>query len=305
MTPLVFAWPGNEPLAAALAARSGGEVAPLSLRRFPDGETYVRLMTPPDGREVVLACTLDHPDDKINGLLFAADAARELGARRVGLVAPYLAYMRQDARFEPGEAITSRTFARMISNAFDWLVTMDPHLHRYRALGEIYSIPASIAASATAIAGWLGSHVERPLVIGPDAESAQWAAAIAQGAGAPSVVLQKERRGDRDVAVSVPDITAWPRHTPVLVDDIISTARTMIAAVRRLHERAAPAPVCIGVHALFGGDALEALRASGPRTIATCNTIRHATNAIDVASEIADAAAGAIRAPATSPATRS
>ena len=304
MRPLVFAWPGNEPLAAALAARTGGEVAPLSLRRFPDGETYVRLMTSPSGREVMFACTLDHPDDKITSLLFAADAARELGARRVGLVAPYLAYMRQDARFEPGEAITSRTFARMISQAFDWLVTMDPHLHRYRVLDEIYSIPASIAASATAIAGWLRSHVERPLIIGPDAESAQWAAAIAQGTGAPFVVLQKQRRGDRDVAVSVPDIAAWPQHTPVLVDDIISTARTMVAAVRRLHELAMPAPVCIGVHALFGGDALEALRASGPRIVATCNTIRHETNAIDVAGEIAAAAAGAVQSLATFTAAR-
>ena len=304
MRPQVFAWPGNEPFAAALAARTGGEVAPLSLRRFPDGETYVRLMAPPDGREVIFACTLDHPDDKINGLFFAADAARELGARRIGLVAPYLAYMRQDARFEAGEAITSRTFARMISQAFDWLVTMDPHLHRYHTLDEIYSIPASIAASATAIAGWIRCHVERPLVIGPDAESAQWAAAIAQGAGAPFVVLQKERHGDRDVAVSVPDIRAWPRHTPVLVDDIISTARTMVAAVRRLHDLATPAPVCIGVHALFGGDALEALRASGPRIVATCNTIRHETNAIDVAGEIAATAAGAVQSLATFTAAR-
>jgi ribose-phosphate pyrophosphokinase len=291
MKPLIFAWPGNESLAAAIAARTGGEVAPLSLRRFPDGETNVRLLTPPDGREVIFACTLDRPDDKTNGLLFAADAARELGALRIGLVAPYLAYMRQDARFAPGEAISSRTFAQVVSRAFDWLVTMDPHLHRYHALGEIYSIPTAIAASATAIAGWVRNHVEQPLILGPDAESAQWAAAIAQDAGAPFVVLQKERRGDRDVAVSVPDIAAWPRHTPVLVDDIISTARTMIAAVRRLHDLAAPAPVCIGVHALFCGDAFDMLRAAGPRHIATCNTVRHATNAIDVTDEIAAAAA--------------
>lgn len=291
MSQLIFPLPGNEALAAALAQRLQGEVAPLALRHFPDGETWVRLMVPPRDRDVIFTCTLDRPDDKIGGLLFAADAARELGARRIGLVAPYLAYMRQDTRFEPGEAVTSRSFARWLSQAFDWLATMDPHLHRHHALSEIYSIPAAVAASAAGIARWVRANIAQPLIVGPDAESAQWAAAIAQAAGAPFIVLEKQRRGDRDVAVSVPDLAAWPDRTPVLVDDIISTARTMIAAVRRLHELRTPAPACIGVHALFCGDALGALRAAGPRIVATCNTVRHETNAIDVTDEIAAAAA--------------
>jgi ribose-phosphate pyrophosphokinase len=127
--------------------------------------------------------------------------------------------------------------------------------------------------------------------MGPDEESAQWAAAIAQRVGCPWIVLRKDRRGDRDVAVSVPDIAAWPGRTPVLVDDIVSTARTMAAAAHRLRELGAAPPVCIGVHALFCGDALPTLRAAGPRLIVTCNTIRPETNAIDVTGEIAQAAA--------------
>jgi ribose-phosphate pyrophosphokinase len=67
------------------------------------------------GRSVILLCSLARPNNRILPLLFAADAARDLGAGEVGLVAPYLAYMRQDRRFNPGEAITSQSFARLLS----------------------------------------------------------------------------------------------------------------------------------------------------------------------------------------------
>ena len=142
MTPLLFALPGNERLASILAPAIGAEIGKAEIRHFPDGETYWRYDTPVAGREVALLCTLDRPDDKALPLLFAAAAARDLRAKRVGLIAPYLAYMRQDHRFQPGEAITSGTFAGIVSGEIDWLVTVDPHLHRRSSLDEIYSVPA-------------------------------------------------------------------------------------------------------------------------------------------------------------------
>ena len=92
-----------------------------------------------------LICTLTHPDQQFLLLVFAADAARELGAREVNLVAPYLAYMRQDKRFHDGESVTSRSFARMVSSTLDKLLTVDPHLHRYalayaQDIGDIVKI---------------------------------------------------------------------------------------------------------------------------------------------------------------------
>ena len=124
--------------------------------------------------------------------MFAAGAARDLGASLIVLVAPYLAYMRQDKRFHTGEAITSRTFASMLSAAVDGLVTVDPHLHRYHALDEIYRVPTRVVASAPAIARWVRKNVANPLLIGPDTESEQWVAAVARDAGAPGIVLQKD-----------------------------------------------------------------------------------------------------------------
>lgn len=83
---LVFALPGNEALAAALARELHAATGELAVRRFPDGETYLRFVTPVKGCKVVLACSLHNPDAQAMPLLFAAATAKELGAVAVGLV---------------------------------------------------------------------------------------------------------------------------------------------------------------------------------------------------------------------------
>jgi len=289
--PLLVALPGNELLAARLAALCGAEIASAQFRRFPDEESYVRIDTAVSGRSVVLVCTLDRPDGKFLPLAFAAAALRELGARRIGLIAPYLAYLRQDRRFNPGEAVTSRSFATLISGAVDWLVTVDPHLHRLSALSSVYGVPTQSLHAAPLLAHWIEEGVESPLLVGPDAESAQWVGEVAALAHAPYVILEKTRRGDREVSVSIPEVEHWRDRTPVLVDDIVSSARTMIATLSHLaHARLKPA-ICIAVHAVFAPGAYEALGSAGPSRIVTTNTIVHQSNAIDVAGILARAMA--------------
>lgn len=289
MKPVILALPENEQFATGLAAKLQAEVGRMTVRRFPDGESYVRIESPVDGRNVALACGLHDPDSKIPALLFAASTARELGAARVGLVAPYLGYMRQDKRFNEGESITSVHFAKLISHYVDWLVTVDPHLHRRKSLDDIYSVPSIVVHAAPLLAQWISANVDSPVLIGPDSESEQWVSEVARGASAPWLVLEKVRRGDRDVSVSIPDITALRGRTPVLVDDIISTARTMMAAVRHLTGQGLATPVCIGVHAIFSGDAHAELLSAGAARIVTTNTIPNSSNAIDLIPAIADA----------------
>jgi ribose-phosphate pyrophosphokinase len=303
MNRVLVSLPGNEALCASLARAVHGEIAPGEHRRFPDGDSYVRLDASVEGADVALVCTLDRPDEKVVPLLLAAETARDLGAARVGLVAPYLSYLRQDRRFRPGEGVTSRYFARLLSGCVDWLLTVDPHLHRYRSLAEIYTIPARAVHSAPLLAAWVRAHVEAPLIIGPDRESERWATAVAAAAGAPCEVLEKVRHGERDVEVSVPNATRWRDRTPVLVDDVISTGRTLAESLRHLGSAGRKPPVCLGVHAVFVDGALEALRAAGASRIVTCNTIPHETNAIDVTELLASAwidgpKAGAAKEPA-------
>jgi len=279
---LILTLPHSASLAAQLGVLTGLPLGVVESRQFPDGETYLRIDADCAAKQIVIVCTLDRPNDKLLPLLFLADAARRLGAGRVGLVAPYLAYLRQDRPFQTGEAITSQTFAGVLSRSVNWLVTVDPHLHRYRALDQIYAVPNRVVHAAPAMAEWIATHVDRPLLVGPDEESKQWVADVSSRAGAPYIVLKKTRRGDRAVDVSMPDVGAYRTETPVVVDDIVSSAQTMVAAVRQLVAASLRAPICVGVHALFSAQAEDALRLAGAAQIVTTTSIPHATNAIDI-----------------------
>lgn len=286
MKPLLFALEDPHGWAEGLLRHTSFDAGGIERRQFPDGESYVRLLTRADGRDVLLLCSLDQPDTKTVSLLFAADAARAQGARSVGLVAPYLAYMRQDEAFRPGEAVTSLTYSRLLSNQFDWLVTVDPHLHRYPCLDAIYSIPAIAASAVAPIAKWIAKNVERAFLIGPDIESEQWVEEIARQAATPFTVFHKTRRGDREVSIKATKAPIPADATPVIIDDIASSAETMIEAVRLLKQNGVRAPLCIAVHALFAGDAFSNLLKAGASAIVSTNTVAHPSNAINVSAVI-------------------
>lgn len=286
--PLIMALPEAEALGRDLAAELRAELGVLETRRFPDGEAYVRVRSEVTGRPVILLCSLARPDQQFLRLVFATRTLRELGATRLTLVAPYLGYMRQDKRFQSGEAVTSGHFAQLISAEVDRLVTIDPHLHRHAALSEIYTIPASALHAAPLLADWIAGQVKRPLIIGPDSESEQWVAEVARRAGAPHLVLEKTRHGDRDVEIAIPDLEAWRGRRPVLIDDIVSSGRTMIEVADGLWARGLPAPVCVAVHALFADDAFAALARRAERIVST-NTVAHPSNGISVAGLLAEA----------------
>lgn len=286
---LIVALPGGNALAEKLAQQMACDWTRLAVHRFPDGELRVTIAPRVEGRRVVLAGSLDHPDDKTLAVHFAADAARELGATRVGLVAPYLAYMRQDMRFHPGEAITSRTYARLLSSSLDFLVTVDPHLHRWHDLGEIYRIPAFNVPAAPLIAAWLRANIPHPLLVGPDAESLQWVREVARLADAPYTVLSKTRHGDREVEIDAVQSGSWAGLTPVLLDDIASTGETLVAAAQALRTAGQPpATVAVVVHALFSAGATQRMREEGIARIFSCDSIAHETNAIALGPALAD-----------------
>lgn len=289
MTLAMFNLGASPSLVRDIAGATGAQLQELERRNFPDGEAYVRIAGPVAGKNVLLFAGPAGVEDVLP-LLFAADAARAQGARRVGLVAPYLSYMRQDRAFRDGEAITSRTFARLLSSTFDWLLTVDPHLHRYASLDEIYSIPSAAVSAAAPIARWIEGNVQAPFIVGPDSESGQWVNRIADLLGAPRTVLGKTRRGDYEVELSSAGMEL-AGHVPVIVDDVVSSAGTMSEAVKLVRRSSTAKPICIAVHAIFGGDALHVLEATGPQAICTADTVHHVTNRISVAGELSSAIA--------------
>lgn len=287
MKTILFSLPGNEKLTALLAKELDAEVGKSTLRNFPDGESYTRILSDVKDKCVVIISTLHQPDEKLLPLYFLSHTAKSLGAKCTCLVAPYLAYMRQDKIFNEGEGITSKFFGKLISGFADSIITVDPHLHRISSLSEVYSIPNKVVRAADDISKWIKENIENPIIIGPDSESEQWVSEVAKNAGAPFTVLQKVRHGDRDVEVSVPDVEKYLDTTPILVDDIISTARTMIETVVHLKKVGMKPPICVGIHAVFSGNAYQDLLDSGVEKIVTCNTITHPSNGIDLSGIIA------------------
>lgn len=278
--PIIFTFPNNEK--PSIAKKLNLSPGSFTIKKFPDKETLITIETDVKDKEIIILCGLDDPDSKIMPLMFFTQTAKELGAKHITLIAPYLGYLRQDKRFNEGEAVTSKIFAKLLSSLVDKIITFDPHLHRYKTLDEVYTIPTTVLHSTDAIAEWIKKNVENPLIVGPDEESTQWAEAIKM----PFIISTKKRSGDKEVEITLPDVSAYKDHTPVLVDDIISTARTMIETVKKLLEANMKPPICIGIHGIFAQDAYEKLQESGAAQIVTTNSISHETNQIDLTTEL-------------------
>jgi ribose-phosphate pyrophosphokinase len=288
VTTICFSFPDDALIGRGLAEALGAVHAPLEIHRFPDGETRVRLGASCAEQNVIVVCGGRDPNANALPLIFAAQAARALGASNIGLVAPYLAYMRQDTRFQEGEAISALAYAQILSAAFDWMATVDPHLHRIQSLDEIFSIPALCVSSMPAVAEWIVANITNPIIIGPDSESTQWVSSVAQIIGAPWTALQKTRTGDRQVSVTLPDPKILRGRSPVLIDDIASSGRTLVEAISGLHSLSSHPVTCIIVHALLAPGAESEIDAAGAARLVSTNTVAHATNAIDVVPLLAE-----------------
>lgn len=285
-TPIIFPLFGYDDLANSICKKLNYEFGKLTQHQFPDEETVIKIDTNVAERNLIFITSLDRPNRKLLPLLFTAETARELGASKIILVAPYLAYMRQDKQFQSGQGITSKYFAEIISHYFDGLITIDPHLHRWHELSDIYSIPTKVLHETDNIARWIQEHVQNPVLIGPDGESVQWVEEIAKKSQSPFLILEKIRKGDDTVVISIPNIEPYQGSTPVLIDDIISTGMTMLGTIGHLESLKMKPPVCIGVHAVFADNAYQELLASGIERIVTCNTIKHPSNGIDITNGI-------------------
>lgn len=288
MKPIVFIFHGNEQLGRNIITGLNAEHGDFILRNFPDGETYVRITSEVKERNIIIVCSLHQPDVKMLPLFFFCNLLKDKKIRTISLVAPYLSYMRQDKVFKPGEAITSVYFAKFLSSCADRLITVDPHLHRRASMREIYSIPCEVLHGSDLISQWIKKHFSNAVLIGPDKESEQWVSEVAKNAGVPFIVLEKVRHGDRNVELTIPSMENYKNLIPILVDDIISTAHTMIETVKQLKKAGMQAPICIAVHGIFAEQAYNELQLAGTADVITTNTIPHPTNKIDISQLIID-----------------
>ena len=276
------------PLALRLAQAAGLQAAPIECHRFPDGE--IRLRLPPAlPARVVLLRGLHQPGDKLTALMLAAPTARALGAQHLSLVSPYLAYMRQDMAFRPGEAVSQRIVGRLLADLFDNVITVDPHLHRVATLHEAVPAARAVALSGAPLLGdWIATQLQRPLLIGPDSESAAWVTQAAAAHGFDHAVCEKVRHGDLQVEIALPAIDVQGRQV-VLVDDVASSGRTLAQASRLLLAAGAATVDVAVTHALFAQDALQVIHDAGVRHVWSTDCIPHPSNVVSVVPVLAAA----------------
>lgn len=280
---------GSEHLGSCLAERAGLQPVQIVQRQFPDGESYLRVLDSVEGEDVVVLAALNSPDQRSLATLFALSTLRDLGARSVGLVVPYLPYLRQDRRFHDGEAVSARLFCELLERRVDWVVTVDPHLHRVADLSEVLKVPSIAASAGAPMARWVRDNAPGAVLVGPDDESGQWVRPIAAECGADVVVFDKVRTGDRSVAISNASECDLRGRTAVLVDDIISSGMTLARAAEVLLAAGASEVSAIASHGLFAPGAIEAMRSAGISRVATSDSVAHETNAFSVATVLAAA----------------
>lgn len=285
---MILSFPDYLNQSQRLANRLNVPLAEVGLHHFPDSESFICL--PPSLSEHLILCrSLNQPNDKLIELLLCATTARELGAKRLTLVAPYLCYMRQDFANEPGVAVSQRIIGKMLANLFDDVLTVDPHLHRISSLDQ--AIPIKNAISLTAadeIAGFLKQKLEYALLLGPDSESEQWVDTIASKTGFDYCIARKERQGDKQIAMILPD-NNFCNKTVVIIDDMASTGRTLGKAAGLLQAAGAGDIHAVVTHPLFCDDAEAHILQAGIKTIWSTDSIDHPTSCIKLEALLANA----------------
>ena len=237
----------------------------------------------------MLLRSLAQPDEKLVELLLAAQTARSLGSTRITLLAPYLAYMRQDMAFQPGEAVSQRIVGHFLAGLFDAVVTVDPHLHRVATLREAVPVPRTVVLSgAPLLADLIVQRRPDALLVGPDEESAQWVAQAAARHGFDHAVCRKVRHGDRHVEIALPKMPVRGRAV-VLLDDVASSGHTLAQAARGLLAAGAASVDVAVTHALCAGDAGQLLWNAGIRQVWSTDCIEHPSNAVSMADALAAA----------------
>ena len=278
-------------LAGQAASALGVALAVVERHRFPDGEMRLRLPAELPER-VVLWRGLQQPNEKLVELLLTAQTARRLGAKHVSLVAPYMAYMRQDIEFNPGEAISQRIVGGFLAGLFDAIITVDPHLHRVATLHEAMPVKDAIALSgAPLLADHIATQRQNPLLMGPDEEALQWVALAAKRHGWDHAVCRKTRHGDREVDIELPELPVAGRAV-VLMDDVASSGHTLARAAVKLRAAGARSVDVAVTHALFASGAVQLVRSSGVGEIWSTDCISHASNAVSVVPAVVAAVQG-------------
>ena len=250
----------------------------LALEDFPDGEMHLNFKGNLKNQTVALVQSFyPNPNHSLIEVMFAASNARDLGANKIILIAPYLAYLREDERISPGECISSKVIGDVLSRNFDAIITVEPHLHRHN-LNNVFSIPVYKVDISDLLKNYIKKNFKGVQIVGINEAGSD----LVKKLDFNAIILNKKRKNYFNVSIRGNHNLSKEREV-LIVDDVISSGSTMIEAIKFLKSRKVN---CFSVHPVFIGGALRELEKYADRIVSS-NTIYHETNNLDVSNLIA------------------
>lgn len=287
----VIPGPASPELGARIAERIGVESHPAVHRLFPDGESYIRT-TPLKGETaVIVQTTFPDPDKSLLQLFLMVDAARGAGAKEVVCVVPYLAYARQDQRFQEGEALSLKTVSKLLgASGVDRLIVVD--VHEPEAL-EGFCDEASVQVTNLSAIPDLAEYLKMngfdgAFSLSPDVGAIDLAESAGVVLGGEVSFFTKERNlHNGEIEMMVRDLDVRERDV-VVFDDIVSSGGTTAMAVKVLKSQGAGRVAAACTHGLFMGDAREKILDAGADMLVATDTVQTSTSLVSVSRLIAE-----------------
>jgi ribose-phosphate pyrophosphokinase len=268
---LLLSGTANRGLAEEVAQHLGQPLCALTIKRFADGELFVKIDENVRGRDVYIIQSTNPPAENMMELLLLMDAAKRASAARVTAVIPYFGYARQDRKDQPRVAISAKLMANMVSKAgADRVLGMDFHQHQMQGF---FDLPVDhLYAAPVFVNHFRQKQLRDPVVVAPDVGSAKMARGFAKRLNATLAIIDK-RRPSANVAEVVNVVGEVSGRDCVIPDDMIDTAGTMSEAVHAMKRLGARDIYCCATHALLSGPAVDRLSASPVSEVVVTNTI--------------------------------
>ena len=268
---LLLSGTANRPLAEEVAAHLGQPLCSVTIKRFADGEIFVKIDENVRGRDVFVIQPTNPPAENMVELLLLMDAARRASAARITAVIPYFGYARQDRKDQPRVAISAKLMANMVSMAgADRVLAIDFHQHQ---LQGFFDLPVDHLYAAPVFVNHYRQKTMRDLVVvASDVGGAKMARGFAKRLNATLAIIDK-RRPSANVAEVVNVVGEVKGKDCLIPDDMIDTGGTMSEAVHALKRLGAEDIYCCATHPLLSGPAVERLMNSPVKEVAVTNTV--------------------------------
>ncbi len=266
----IFSGSSNLPLAQKIAEKLGMPLGSLELKRFSDGEIWVKYGENIRGLDIFIIQPTNPPAENLLELLIMVDAAKRASAKRITAVIPYFGYSRQDRKDQPRVSITAKLVANLITVAgADRVMTMDLHAAQIQGF---FDIPFDHLYGSTIFSGLFDDIKDNLVVVSPDVGGIKIARSYAKRLHADLVVIDK-RRPKQNLAEVVHIIGSVENRDVLLVDDLIDTAGTFVGAIEALKKNGAKNIYGAITHPLLSGPATDRINNSALTKLFVSDTI--------------------------------